>query len=567
MASRRRIAARPTFPKWALAGLCGLMLTASAAAAPRSEPMLATREGDAIRIRPVQATGLGASIEQDIATPLGSIWKLFVYSYLVARQIDAPDYQCRGQNRDEVYCCEPGGQIGREEALQRSCGLYFAPQRLRIKAGDWRDFWQSTGAADWLLDLGEMREARSVPVTSLLQALERIPDAAQREASQNLIGVLTRPNAKGLIADYGGRLRAKTWTMPDPLHAGMHIGGAAGWFANGQAFWLGGQGAGIEVLRQASAGLSPYLAQLKLPDDADCVAVRFFDRYPLRAVQRPPAHESVADGPLRGDFLALFAKGTELPFSANGELVLSHENGIPVVRGRLGLNDYVARVIEREGSAEPVAAAQALAVAARSYVAQQAERRAGCYQIRDSSATQRVGPRPPGRAARQIADWSSDLVLRGATVRYHSDKSAPGILSWQQARRQAEQGMRFDTILANAFPTASLGGIAAREQDDCIVAPQAQRWLAAQVPRWRPALQREAGYAEPEVIPAVCLTGAERPFADTERHRVHVRGWSNQQDHLALAHEYLHLAFEGHPRAQDENAVERLARRLILETH
>lgn len=543
------------------------MLTASAAATLRSEPVLATREGDAVRIRSVQAAGLGAPLSQDLATPLGSVWKLFVYSYLVARQIDAPDYQCRGQNRDEVYCCEPGGQIGREEALQRSCGLYFAPQRLRIQASDWRTFWQRTGAADWLLDLGDMHEARSVPVTSLLQALERIPEAAQREASQTLIGVLTRPNAKGLIADYGGLVRAKTWTLPDPQHTGMHVGGAAGWFANGQAFWLGGQGAGIEVLRQARAGLAPYLAQLKPPDDADCVVVRFFDRYPLRTVQRLPAHERVADGPLHGDFLARFAKGTKLSFSAKGELVVSHENGIPVVRGRLGLNDYVARVIEREGSAEPLAAAQALAVAARTYVAQQAERRAGCYQIRDSSATQRVSPRPPARAARQIADWSSDLVLRGATVRYHADKSAPGILSWQQARQQAEQGMRFDAILAQAFPAAALGGIAARGQSDCIAAPQARRWLAAQLPRWRKALQAEAGYSEPETLPAVCLTGAERPFADTERHRLHVRGWRNQQDHLALAHEYLHLAFEGHPRAQDEATVERLARRLILETH
>ncbi|MBK9614074.1 MAG: hypothetical protein IPO35_00675 [Uliginosibacterium sp.] len=66
------------------------MLTASAAATLRSEPVLATREGDAIRIRSVQAAGLGAPLSQDLATPLGSVWKLFVYSYLVARQIDAP---------------------------------------------------------------------------------------------------------------------------------------------------------------------------------------------------------------------------------------------------------------------------------------------------------------------------------------------------------------------------------------------------------------------------------------------------------------------------------------------
>lgn len=550
-----------------LGAVCGAMLSASTAAALRSEPVLALREGEAVSLRPVRATGLGEPLAPTRTTPLGSVWKLFAYSYLVARQIEAPEYACRGRDREEVYCCEPGGRIGRDEALVRSCGLYFAPARLGIEAGAWRDFWRQAGAADWLLDLNALREDTRVPVPSLLQALERVPEAAQREASQTLIGVLTRPNAKGLIAEYGGLVRAKTWTQPDPQRPGQREGGAAGWFANGQAFWLGGQGAGIDVLRQASAGLAPLLAQIRPPDDADCVVVRFFDRYPLQAVLRLPGREPVGAGPLRGDFIALFARGTARRFHARGELALSLEGGLPVVHGRLGMNDYVARVVEREGRPVPRAAAQALAVAARTYVAQQAERRAGCYVIRDSTATQRVGPNPPGRAARQLADWSSDLILRGAAVQYHATRAAPGLLSWQTAQRQAEQGMRVDAILAHAFPGAGLSGIAARAQDDCIAAPQARQWLADRLPRWRRRLQAEPGYAEPETLPAVCLTGAERPFADTERHRLHVRGWRTQQDHLALAHEYLHLAFDGHPLAQDEAAVERLARRLILEAH
>ena len=71
--------------------------------------------------------------------------------------------------------------------------------------------------------------------------------------------------------------------------------------------------------------LAPYLAGLRVPDDAQCVQVRFFARYPLRSVLRLPDREPVRDGPLRGDFLAVFERGTELPFRAQGELSLQQQ--------------------------------------------------------------------------------------------------------------------------------------------------------------------------------------------------------------------------------------------------
>ncbi|WP_018604467.1 DUF2300 domain-containing protein [Uliginosibacterium gangwonense] len=550
-------------------GLLGLVLGASAWAAPQAgNTLFATRDQGQTTLSLLDLQGMqNANGVVMPSAPLGSVWKLFVYGYLVAQRKESGDYQCHGKDREEVYCCEPGGHIGREEALQRSCGLYFEPQRLSLKTQSWQNFWRERGAPEWLQQLSRLREDTRVSVDSLLAALDAFPEEARQQSAQTLLGVLTRPNAGGAIEAYGGLLRGKTWTMPDPQHPGMHLGGAAGWLADGRPFWLGGTGAGIEVLRKAAPALQDYLTQMHVPDDASCVEVRFFDRYPLSAVLSMPGREPAKPGRLEGDFLAVFTKGTSLPFSAHGELRLVREQGAWVVRGRLGLNDYVARVVEREGSSQPQAAAQALAVAARSYLVQQAERRAGCYVIRDSSATQRVGPRPPGRAARQIADWSTDLVLRGAPVRYHTDRDAPGILSWRRAREQAEQGLGFERILAQAFPAASLGGIASRQENDCVVATQAQRWLKDNVPRWRNRLEREEGYVEPETLPTICLTGAERPFADTDRHRLHVRGWASQEDRIALAHEYLHLAFEGHPRAYDEVLVERLARQLIMEVH
>lgn len=547
-----------------LAGILMLCLTSSVLA--RVPVVFAVRTQGEVGWFQVGSGELQEAPARADGVPLGSVWKLFVYAYLLGAAKESSDYTCRGQLREEVYCCEPGGRIGREAALQRSCGLYFQPARLALRAEDWQSYWQRQSAPAWLQRLDNLREDFRVPVPSLLVALDSVPAEVRDQAGQALIGVLTRDNAKGLIAEYGSLLRGKTWTMPDPARPGAHIGGAAGWLADGKAFWLGGAGSGIEVLRAAQAGLAPYLAGLRVPDDAQCVQVRFFARYPLRSVLRLPAREPVRDGPLRGDFLAVFERGTELPFRAQGELSLQQLQGQPVVTGRLGLNDYVARVVEREAGPAPVAAARALAVAARSYLVQQAPRSVGCFQIDDSTASQRVGPRPPAAEARRIADWSADMILRGVSVRYHLDLQAPDVLSWRMAREQAAQGLRADAILARAFPSGYLAGLNVQAQDDCRSAPEAERWLAERVRRWRPVLTREPGYSEPATLPAVCVTGADRPFADTERHRLHVRGWRAQQDHLALAHEYLHLAFEGHPRAYDEADVERLARRLILET-
>lgn len=571
MEHRRRVSWASYLPAfYGMLALLGLIWShsAQAVASAESGTLFAARDGDSIKLYQLGRQGMHLAESVEMPTvPLGSVWKLFMYGYLVARGQSSPDYQCHGKIREEVYCCEAGGAVDREEALQRSCGLYFNPQRLGVQAADWKRFWQARAAPLWLSNLSTVREDTRVSVSDLLAALDAFPPDARQQTAQTLLGVLLKPNAGTAIESYGGMLRGKTWTMPDPRHKGMRIGGAAGWLANGHPFWMGGSGAGIEVLRKSAPAMEDYLAQLKVPDDAKCVEVRFFDRYPLAVVLRQPGREPAREGPLNGEYLAVFAKSNTLPFSANGELRLVRERGAWVVRGRLGLNEYVARVLDREASAEPVAAARALAITARTYLVQQAEQRSGCYVIRDSSATQRVAPRPASREAREVADWSSDLILRGMPVRYHADKEAPGVLSWQRARQQAEQGADFITILSQAFPAASLMGIDAQQESDCVLAIPAQRWLAANIPKWRTQLESEPGYNEPDTTPTVCLSNADKPFADTDLNRLHVRGWATQEDRIALAHEYLHVAFEGHPHAYDEAYIEKMARRLIMEMH
>ena len=78
-------------------------------------------------------------------TPLGSTWKLFMHAYLDAHGMQEPAYRCQAGQRqpDEEYCCEPGESVSRDEALARSCGPYFEPQRLKVSATEWSQYWQA----------------------------------------------------------------------------------------------------------------------------------------------------------------------------------------------------------------------------------------------------------------------------------------------------------------------------------------------------------------------------------------------------------------------------------------
>lgn len=511
------------------------------------------------------APDAGTPLPPTLDTQLGSVWKLFVYAYLVDRRIPAPDYQCDGGDREEVYCCMTGGHIDRDRALVQSCGLFFEPHRLQLDPAGWRQYWRALNAPAWLQDLYTLRPERRVRVDDLLKALQAVPSRARDETASTLVSVVTSGRGEGTVSLYGSLLRAKTWTMPDPANPGGYEGGAAGWLADGTPVWLGGRGGSVRVLAAAAPRIAPLVAQSAVPDDRACVVVDFFSRYPIRnVIETRMGGRPAQPGLLDGAFSVGFENGNWLPIESHGELLLDRdETGKPRIVGRFGMNDYVARVVEREGDTAQPQAARALAVAARSYLVQNAGRERGCYRIDDSSRTQRVLPRAPRIASRNAADFTDGLVLAGVPVQFHHDKAAPGQMSWLDAKAEAQRGLTFDAILARTWPQATLTSFTSPLAGDCEPVVGARDWLSREAPVWARRLAGEAGYEQPE-LPAVCEVTAGRPYADAGRNRVYIRRLRSDDDRIALAHEYLHLAFAHHPRGQDEAFIEQTARKLIL---
>lgn len=520
-----------------------------------------TSQGDQLLQLDSQQVVARGSLPAQLETPLGSLWKLFVYAYEVDNQRPDNGYVCTGQDRDEVYCCNPGERIDREQALAQSCGLYFTPARLGVQAGPWSSYWRARQAPAWLVDLDGLQPQRRVPVGELLGVLATLP--AQDEARRVLLDVLLRTPDSAALGALGGRLRVKTWSWLADGDAQARQGGFAGWLNDGTPLWAGGSGTSQGILHGYAEVLGSTLPTAWPVAPGSCVEVELFARYPLRQVRRQGSDELAGVGALHGRYEVEFANGNRLPIESAGELFLQGANGHLQLTAHLSREEYVARVLDREASAQPAEAAKALAVAIRSYLLQNAERRGECLAIRDSSASQRVAPRPASAAARDIAAWTSDLVLAGSPVTYHLDQPGPARLSWEEAVAQANGGLRYDAILASAFPRASLSRwdkpLAA-----CQPLPAAEDWLRRQSRQWRATLDAEPGYSETGQF-AVCRLLSGNPHVDRERRRIFVRGLFSLQDRLDLTHEYLHLAFAAHPNGQDEHYIESLARHLLLE--
>lgn len=492
-------------------------------------------------------------------TSLGSLWKLFVYAYLVDRGLSEAPYQCRGRNPEEVYCCPSGGRIERDDALVHSCGLYFDPRRLGISASDWAGYWAAHTGDDWLSDLNRLGPQQRVPVANLLRSLETLP--AQNQAREVLLDVVLHAQDSALVGSLGGRLRVKTWSWHDPVAPGHRQGGFAGWLSDGTPVWARGPGTSQSVLKTYGAALGKAIPTLGHRDDKVCVDVALFQRYPVKDVLTTEG-KSATVGTLNGSFVVDFEKGTRLSITSQHDLVFSRTPA-PTLIARLSRDDYVARVLDREASSQPEEAAKALSVVIRSYLEQNAEHDGPCLYISDSSATQRVAPRPASAAARRIADFTADLVLSGAPVRYHRDEAGDHRLAWSDAVALANQGLRFDAILGRSLPAASLSRWG-HPDIGCQTLVTAKTWLLGRLPLFRERLEQEPGYTETHQF-AVCQLASGRPHIDREKHRIFVRGLRSQQDRLDLVHEYLHLAFDGFPSSQDETYVEALTRRLLLE--
>ncbi|MGY3641542.1 DUF2300 domain-containing protein [Pseudomonas sp. PK-RTE-24] len=533
---------------WLLMGVMPALATA------QDEPLRVAYQGDLLSLSQTQLIKrepLPASLD----APLGSLWKLFVYAWLVDTGAREPAYECRGQSKEEVYCCSAGGKIERDQALVKSCGLYFEPARLGIAATDWRAYWQARQAPSWLLDLPAVQPATRVSVAELLSVLALLP--AQDQTRRVLLDVVLNAADGNVVGELGGRLRVKTWSWLGDQDALSRQGGFAGWSADGAPIWAGGRGTSQMVLRHYGQALASVLPTAWPADAGRCVEVGLFSKYPVSKVL--VGDRVATSGPLRGDYRVEFANGNALDIHSDGELFLLNDKLV----ARLDREEYVARVLEREAKPEPAEAAKALAIAIRTYLLQNATRNGDCLSIDDSSNRQRVAPRPASAESRNIAAWTADLVLAGSTVTYHSDQPGPDKLAWQQAVEQANAGQRYDAILLHAYPRASLSRWD-NPVASCEALPAAQDWLQKQRRSWRPRLESETGYNEVSTF-AVCKLAFGRPFVDRERQRIYVRGVLSLQDRLDLTHEYLHLAFEAHPNGQDETYIEGLARHLLLE--
>jgi uncharacterized protein YfaQ (DUF2300 family) len=531
-----------------------LMCVMPALATAQDEPLRVAYKDELLSLRQTQLIKrepLPASLD----APLGSLWKLFVYAWLVDTGAREPAYECRGQSTEEVYCCSAGGKIERDQALVKSCGLYFEPARLGIAATDWRAYWQARQAPSWLLDLPAVQPATRVSVAELLSVLALLP--AQEQMRRVLLDVVLNAADGNVVGELGGRLRVKTWSWLGDQDAQSGQGGFAGWSADGAPIWAGGRGTSQMVLRHYGQALASVLPTAWPAGTGRCVEVGLFSKYPVSKVL--VGDRVATSGPLRGDYRVEFANGNALDIHSDGELFLLNDKLV----ARLDREEYVARVLEREAKPQPAEAAKALAVAIRTYLLQNATRNGDCLSIDDSSNRQRVAPRPASAESRNIAAWTADLVLAGSTVTYHSDQPGPDKLAWQQAVEQANAGQRYDAILLHAYPRASLSRWD-NPVASCEALPAAQDWLQKQRRGWRPRLESETGYNEVSTF-AVCKLAFGRPFVDRERQRIYVRGVLTLQDRLDLTHEYLHLAFEAHPNGQDETYIEGLARHLLLE--
>ena len=548
---------RPVFTAVALA-----MLAAPSWAASLD---VAWWRGDRIEVRQLRQGGAAPPpFDGARQVPLASLWKLFVYVYATDTKLAMPDYRCGGRDPEEVYCCDAGQGIGHDAALAQSCGLFFSPKRLMITAAPWRKYWSGrlggapAGEFAWLADPAQLAPERLVRLDSLLRALDSIPAASRVDAEAALLRVVLDGRGAGTARWFGGQLRVKTYSWQQ---GGKRIGGAAGWLADGTPVWFGGAGGSSNVFEQWAPRLAASLPPLRAVQDSGCVVVDYFKRYPIRSVrgEQGPAPA----GTMNGRYHVQFRNGQNLALRSTGEMMLVKDAGGQLqLRGRFGVNEYVARVLDREASAAEPEAAKALAIAARTYLVQNAVSIAGCQQIADSSATQRVSPSPATPAALAIARWTDQLIVDGVTVRYHSDRPAHNTMAWTRAVQQAKQGRRYDEVLADAYPggaLATFGNSGAR----CQRLEANEAWLANAVPRWQRVLLREAGYEAPAQAPLICALSVGAPYSEQSRNRIFMRPIATREDRITLAHEYLHLGLSNHPRGQDEDYVEQLARRLV----
>ncbi len=506
-------------------------------------------------------------------TPLGSLWKLFVYAYQTEeRRLESP-YVCTGQDPEEIFCCSPGESIDRDLALAQSCSPFFKLSRLAIEPTAWKSFWKShiTLPPTWLTEVAELKPETRISVDELLKVLLEIQQKFnyREKIAAATLGSVLFGTAKGALRFWGSSLRIKTFTWRDQetLNAKAYqsddlgfVGGFAGWLPDGSAIWVSGAGHGRDALR---TDLQSVVSRHMQSQNSGCVLVNYFDHYPVLSIS-PNA------GPLVGKVKIKFKNGNEINFLGDGSLISERTPKDQIkVKAQMSVNEYVARVLQREVKTQPLEAARAFAVAIRSYLFQNAKERDSCLAINDSSTLQRVSPQKAAPEALQIAEWSDDLFLdRVKRLRYHSSQAGIDRMSWPQAKNLAEEGFAMREILKVAYPTGVLSFGHSVTSLRCLPNSMTENWFNAQAKSWKRKLNQEAGFETPLNL-KICLNselsgrGRDRVFSQPNAEEIYVPKLSSQQDEVSILHEYLHIAFRNHPRGRDEVFIEKLARNLL----
>ncbi|HOY71090.1 MAG TPA: DUF2300 domain-containing protein [Methylotenera sp.] len=499
--------------------------------------------------------------------PLGSLWKLFVYNYSVDNGLPDQPYQCHaGKNAavGDEYCCSQDETITRDVALARSCGAYFAPKRLQIDAKSWQQYWQKqVPEVAWLHSLNNMQAQTQSSVQDILLALQGLSPSGVAQSRQALLGRLLQPQWSELLPHLGGAYRFKTFTWEHPQYAGAYFGGGAGWLTDGTVFWLGGTSSSREVMLKTAPMLAeklPVSAHAQQKFDEACVAVHYFKRYPIEKIALiGQPNIKVSGGTLRGPYAVKFSNGNALQLHSSGELTLINFQGKPQIWGKLGLQEYVARVVDREADASKTEAAKALSIAARSYVFQNAQFHQGCWQIDDDSRTQRVSPNAASSMAKSVSAMTEGLILTGSPIYYHQNKSAVNTLNWQAAVKRGALGDNYLAILHDAYPNASWR--LNQQAQQCQRLPQAEQYVQQNSAEIQRKMRNIAGF-EPVQGLKICQLDYGNPYADQQTLSMFVRDWRSENDRVTLWHEYLHLALRFHPNGGNEDLIEPIAREL-----
>ncbi len=483
---------------------------------------------------------------------LGSLWKLYAYAYLKINQTPVPDFFPTGEDTEEIFCGKKGDVVTAEKALAQSCGLYFEPKRLGLAYKDWKKFWNKNGGKTWYSRILIEQHQLTLPISEILKSLDELRHHNEIGPLLKfaLSNVVLNGTARVGLGALGSRLVLKTFTVGDNGH---YVGGFAGWTHEGPVVWYQGQGKSHEVIERDAGVLSDWLTERAISRDRGCVKVKHFARYPIKALRNDREEPVTAAQELRGLYTIEFTNGKKLNFTASAGQGWDGSS----IHGSYQIDDYVARVVEREFGVTPMASAEAMAIVARSYLYQNATKLADqCWGIEDSTHFQRVGIHAPSQQTRKIVIKTSEFILDSEKpVHYH-------LRTWLKAKKLAEKNTSWPEILGQLYPEMNITMRRPLAVWDCLPMFRAEKWMARNKPRIDRYVKEKLHMRE-IVDVKVCQTPYLQPFSLMKEKRIFLNKFEDSEDQISLVHEYFHFYLSQTHRARDEKYIDQLAKEAL----